>query len=288
MSDALRIAHGRFGRVALLDMDHSLVRHAHPHCHVLLKVEGDDAQFLVGERIAPLTDECAVLINAWEPHAYVHDPRRGRTMILALYIEPQWLAGFRSNWEASSGGGFFSELAGAITPEIRAFTHDLATSMVYAPEARAEHEELLGRLMVAVVERFSDWQAKTSSLRSGAGSSGMDWRIRRAVKVMRENPGETPSFDRLAKAAGLSRAHFFRLFGQSTGVTPNVFLNVLRLESAVASMVSTQESITSVSDRLGFSAPSHFTRFFRDHAGCTPSAFRSVTRLGSEPALVAF
>lgn len=282
MSDALRIAYGRFGRVALLDMDHSLVRHAHPHCHVLLKVEGDDTQFLVGERVAPLTEEHAVLINAWEPHAYVHDPRRGRTIILALYIEPQWLAGFRSNWEASSSGGFFSEVAGSITPQIRAFAHDLATSMVYAPEAQDEHEALLGELMIAVIERFAWWRTAAHSLRDAAGASRMDWRIRRAVSVMRENPGETPNIDRLARTAGLSRAHFFRLFGQSTGVTPNVFLNVMRLETAVASMVSSQESITSVSDRLGFSAPSHFTRFFRDHAGCTPSAFRSLTRLGSE------
>ena len=79
------------------------MRHAHPHCHVLLKVEGDNTQFLVGEHIAPLTDELAVLVNAWEPHASVHDPRRGHTIILALYIEPQWLAEFRPNWEASSG-----------------------------------------------------------------------------------------------------------------------------------------------------------------------------------------
>jgi transcriptional regulator GlxA family with amidase domain len=250
-----------------------------------LKVEGDDTRFLVGQRTALLTVESAVLINAWEPHAYVHDPRRGRTVILALYIEPQWLAGFRSNWIASSTGSFFSERTGTITSEIRAFTHDLATSMIFAPEAKAEHEELLRRLMVSVIERFSDWKSPPSSLRSAA-VAGIDWRIRRAVKTMRDNPGETPSMDRLAKAAGLSRPHFFRLFGQSTGVTPNVFLNVLRLEAAVASMVSTQESMTSVSDRLGFSAPSHFSRFFRDHAGCTPSAFRSVTRLGSEPASV--
>jgi hypothetical protein len=43
MSKALHIAHGAFGRVALLDMDYSLVRHAHPHCRVLLKVAGADA-----------------------------------------------------------------------------------------------------------------------------------------------------------------------------------------------------------------------------------------------------
>jgi len=45
MSNALRIAHGQFGRVALLDMDASLVRHAHPQCHVLLKARGADTQF---------------------------------------------------------------------------------------------------------------------------------------------------------------------------------------------------------------------------------------------------
>ncbi|MBO6719427.1 MAG: helix-turn-helix transcriptional regulator [Rhizobiaceae bacterium] len=288
MSDALRIAHGPFGRVALLDMDRSLVRHAHPYCHVLLKVEGDDTQFLVGERIAPLTDELAVLVNAWEPHAYVHDSKRGRTIILALYIEPQWLAEFRPNWEASSKAGFFLRTAGEITPLIRTFAHDLATSMVHAPEAKGEHENLLSRLMIAVIERFSDWQRVAPSFRDAAVSSGMDWRIRRAVRGMRADPGATPNVDRLARTAGLSRAHFFRLFGQATGVTPNVFLNVLRLESAVTSMVATQEPVAAVSDRLGFSAPSHFTRFFRDHAGVTPTAFREVTRLGSEPLRLSF
>src|SRR5271170_6750148 len=108
MSNALRIAHGKFGRVALLDMDASLVRHAHPHCHVLIKATGADTQFLVGERLVPLSDDSAVLINAWESHAYVHDPARPPTTILALYIEPGWLSGFRPNWVASGTPDFFA------------------------------------------------------------------------------------------------------------------------------------------------------------------------------------
>ena len=107
MSTALRIAHGAFGRVALLDMDWSLVRHAHPHCHVLLKVEGADTQFMVGDRIYPLTAQTAVLVNGWQPHSYVHDPARPRTVILALYIEPEWLMAFRPGWAASGAPGFF-------------------------------------------------------------------------------------------------------------------------------------------------------------------------------------
>ena len=83
MSTALRIMHGLFGRVALLDMDRRLVRHAHPHCHVLLKVDGDDTQFLVGDRLVPLTDVTAVLVNAWQTHAYVHDPARRDALLLA-------------------------------------------------------------------------------------------------------------------------------------------------------------------------------------------------------------
>ena len=91
MSTALRITHGAFGRVALLDMDRSLVRHAHPHCHVLIKADGADTQFAVRDKLVELTDSQAVLINTWEPHAYVHYKERPRTIILALYIEPEWM-----------------------------------------------------------------------------------------------------------------------------------------------------------------------------------------------------
>ena len=149
MSEALEIAHGPFGRVALLDMDRSLVRHAHPHCHVLFKAEGDDTQFLVGDRLVALTDDQAVLVNAWEPHAYVHDPNRERALILALYIEPSWLRLFRPAWAASAAPGFFAEPACAITPAIRRCARDLAAEMVYDPGSPLIQNELLSGLMVA-------------------------------------------------------------------------------------------------------------------------------------------
>jgi AraC-like DNA-binding protein len=80
----------------------------------------------------------------------------------------------------------------------------------------------------------------------------------------------------LARESGLSRAQFFRRFESSIRVPPRVFLNVLRMELAVAAVVEGTESFGAISGRLGFSAPAHFTRFFRDHAGSCPSEFRSV------------
>lgn len=282
MSNALRIARGRFGRVALLDMDRPLVRHAHPHCHVLLKVEGADTQFSVRDKLVPLTDDSAVLINAWEPHAYAHNPTRPKTVILALYIEPRWLGHFRPNWAASHAPDFFASNIGAITPDIRSRTRTLAEAMVQAPNSADMHEVLLGELMVAVIERFADWRAVPNSIRDIASHHRIDFRIRKAVDRIKAAPGEIGDLDLLATDVGLSRAHFFRLFETSMGVTPRVFLNVQRLERAVAAVADGTESFAAIGDQLGFSVPAHFSRFFHDHAGSSPTIFRSVSRLSAD------
>ncbi len=278
MSNALRIAHGRFGRVALLDMDASLVRHAHPHCHVLIKTGGADTQFQVRDQLVPLTDESAVLINAWEPHAYIHDPSRPRTTILAFYIEPGWLSGFRQNWGASAVPDFFARNCDVLAPAIRCLAHDLAMVMLEAPGASSAQEDLISKLMIAVIERYTAW--RTASLVSF--STAADFRIRRALELMRREPGSIADMDGLARASGLSRAHFFRLFGQSVKVPPRVFLNTVRMESAVAEVMDSEVGMAEVSDHLGFSAPAHFSRFFRDHAGAAPREFRRIARLNQD------
>ncbi len=285
MSNALRIAHGAFGRVALLDMDRSLVRHAHPHCHVLLKVDGHDTQFAVGTNMVPLTDRQAVLINAWEPHAYVHHPASPRTVILALYIEPQWLKSFRPNWAGSGSPGFFERQAGDVSPHIRGLALELAALMMAEPGDNPALERLLSDLMIAVIERFTPWRTLSAGLPDvGRNRQRFDWRIRRAVNLIRFEPHIVHDVRRLAKESGLSRAHFYRLFERSTQMTPHVYVNLLRMELAVKSVMDTNDSLSVVGGDLGFGAQGHFTRFFRDHAGVTPSEFRQVSRMGSSVA----
>ncbi|MDB5519622.1 MAG: transcriptional regulator, AraC family [Tardiphaga sp.] len=278
MSTALRIAHGSFGRVALLDMDASLVRHAHPHCHVLLKVEGADTQFLVGDTVVPLTDTSAVMVDGWQSHAYVHDPARPRTLILALYVEPQWLKAFRPAWAASGAPGFFAQPCGEISPRIRQLARDLAADMMARPDGSGEHEVLLSDLMIAVIERFTPWRSFPASLRA-MNTSRADWRIRRVAEAIRTDVSRNVDVAVLAREAGLSRAHFFRLFESSIGVPPRVYLNVMRLERAVDAVVNDNANVAEIGTRLGFDVPAHFTRFFRNHTGVSPREFRAVSRL---------
>lgn len=277
MSQALRITKGGFGRVALLNMDRSLVRHAHPHCHVLLKLDGDDTQFVVGDTVAPLTATTAVLVNAWETHAYLHDPARRNTLILALYIEPRWLDTVRPGWMASGSPGFFERPSGAVNGPLRRLAHDFADALVQAPDPAPEQESLLSKLMVAVLEPFI--RGRDASLHDRARAVPADRRVRRAVGIMRADPAHCPGITSVANLAGVSRAHFFRLFERSTGVTPHVFLNALRVEHAVAVVSASDRSLAEIGTGLGFGSPAHFSRFFRDHVSVPPGAFRAATRL---------
>jgi len=109
MSEPLRILHGPFGRVALLLLDRTMVVHAHRVCHVIFKVGGPDILFGVRERQHHLSDKNVVLVNAWEPHFYEHKQGSPSTVLLALYLEPQWLKDVDKRFAYSIHPHFFSE-----------------------------------------------------------------------------------------------------------------------------------------------------------------------------------
>jgi AraC-like DNA-binding protein len=280
VSSAIKLFQGRFGRVALLDMTAPLVEHAHHHCHVLLKVGGCDSAFLVRGERQPLTDTTAVLVNAWEPHAYHHDLPAGQdTLILALYIEPSWLAEIQRSLTVSGHPRFFPRNCVEIDSTTKRITDEFVLELWWADDIAAVRlENLLFNLMIAVIDSYSGWRDMAGLLRSRPPSA-IDPRIRRAIAFMRANIALDFDMAALAGKAGLSRAHFFSLFQRETKTTPLVYANVLRVEAAIRRLTEQHESVADVSHALGFSAPGHFSRFFRQHIGVTPTEYRSRVNL---------
>lgn len=168
MSSAIKIFQGRFGRVALLDMDAPLVGHAHHHCHILIKAGGSDSAFRVRGERAPITDDTAVLVNAWEHHAYEHDvPPGARTLILALYIEPGWLADLQRSLALSGHPRFFPQSCVRLTAATRKIVEEFVLELWWGDEVSPGRlEDLLFNLIIAVVESYSGWRDLTSLLRS--------------------------------------------------------------------------------------------------------------------------
>jgi len=277
MSAAVRILHGKFGRVALLDMDRPLVTHGHSQCHVLIKVSGADTFFSVRDRLYPLTDQTVLLVNSWEPHAYAHHgPDAPGTVILALYIEPVWLTNIEKAFISSGSPGFFPQTCAQISPQVSGLAHRLAMQMLHGEGLGTPSLEiLLSDLMLHVIDSFSDWRS-LNGMGTVALPQAPDARIRRSLSYMRANIGAELDIDRLASEACLSRAHFFKLFQHDTHLTPHLYLNVLRIEAAISGVARSRTPLASLSDSLGFRAQSHFTRFFQQHLGAPPSQYRKV------------
>lgn len=285
MSSAIKLYQGRFGRVALLDMNAPLVEHAHHHCHVLLKAGGADSAFVVRGERAPLTDATAVLVNAWEPHAYRHDlPAGQNTLILALYIEPTWLAEIQRSLTLSGHPRFFPRCCVEINATTRRLAEEFVLELWWADDIAAERlENLLFELMISVIDSYSGWRDMAGLLRSRPANV-IDPRIRRAIVYMRANVALDFDMTKLAAHVGLSRAHFFALFQRETQTTPLVYANVLRVEESIRRLAEYKDAVTEVAYAVGFSAPSHFSRFFRQHLGITPSDYRRAVNLFDPPA----
>src|SRR5918998_2139309 len=78
----------------------------------------------------------------------------------------------------------------------------------------------------------------------------------------------------LAKAAGLSKAHFSREFRRTFGESPYVYLLTRRLERAAELLRNTDYSVTEVCLEVGLQGIGSFTTRFQRVYGITPTRYR--------------
>jgi AraC-like DNA-binding protein len=79
----------------------------------------------------------------------------------------------------------------------------------------------------------------------------------------------------LARAAGLSPAHFSRQFRRTFGESPHVYLLTRRLERAASLLRSTDRSVADICFLVGMQSVGSFTTSFRRMFGMTPTAYRA-------------
>ena len=81
--------------------------------------------------------------------------------------------------------------------------------------------------------------------------------------------------DDLARAAGLSRAHFSREFKRAFGESPHGYLLTRRLERAAALLRNTDRSVADICFSVGLSSVGSFTTSFTRTFGVSPTAYRA-------------
>ncbi|HOJ09712.1 MAG TPA: AraC family transcriptional regulator [Clostridiales bacterium] len=78
----------------------------------------------------------------------------------------------------------------------------------------------------------------------------------------------------LAEIVYLSPIYFCSIFKERYGVSPIQYLQSVRLENAKKLLIDTNNSITTISERVGFQSVNYFSRYFKTHEGITPNEFR--------------
>jgi AraC-like DNA-binding protein len=94
------------------------------------------------------------------------------------------------------------------------------------------------------------------------------------------------SVDDLARAAGLSRAHFSREFRAAFGESPHTYLLTRRLERAASLLRATDRSVADICFSVGLRSVGSFTTSFNRTFGVSPTAYRAAFPSPADSALV--
>jgi AraC family transcriptional regulator len=143
---------------------------------------------------------------------------------------------------------------------------DLALIHEFMDRARAIQEKHVRRLRA--------WLTVPTSVSARHLTGGLAPAALRRVQVYVEAHLASPiRLPDLAARAGLSVAHFSRVFKSSTGVTPRLFVELRRLARA-GQLIESGQPLVVVAIESGFGSQSQLTVAFRRRLGVTPGRFR--------------
>jgi AraC-like DNA-binding protein len=148
-------------------------------------------------------------------------------------------------------------LVGALDEEM----HTAGAGRDFAVAALAE------ALLVRVLRRGGE------RVVNGPSSRPRDARIRRALDYVEAHASEAIEVNDLARAAGMSRFHFSRVFRDETGSSPYAYLVDRRLDRVACRLRAGDTSVTAAALDAGFRDLGRFARAFKARFGTTASAY---------------
>jgi len=272
MSRALAVFHGRFGRATVYQLNRPFNVHAHREGHLIFHVGGTPASIDVCDQRWLMDENAIVAVNPWEPHNFLPADIGDGAVFFVLYVNPEWFAPDIASGKSLRFGRTYFRRTPALEKQIRR----TAALVCGAPSLSSLDCEL--RQLIDICHDES-WQSAVAEPEPKACAAVTDFRVRKSIRLMSESPGAEIELDTIAREAGLSRPHFYRLFRTQTGVTPHLYLNTLIMEQALDALVTTEAPIVDIGFDLGFSSQSGFTRFFAANVGMAPTDYRRAAKV---------
>lgn len=100
--------------------------------------------------------------------------------------------------------------------------------------------------------------------------------IQKAIDYIENNLKENIKLEEIAKVAGYSSPHFYRVFGPIVGCSVKEYVRKRKLSNAMFDLATSTRSVTEIAFEYGYESHEAFTRAFKFAYGESPSSFRKV------------
>ncbi len=105
-------------------------------------------------------------------------------------------------------------------------------------------------------------------------SSYYQKKIEDVLQYIHNHLDENITINRLAEYAGISAFHFHRILRGSLHEPLGSYIDKVRLDTAIKLMRYSEESITSIAEKIGYNDVSSFSKAFNKEFGLSPQNFR--------------
>jgi len=122
---------------------------------------------------------------------------------------------------------------------------------------------------------FCQMILETSRCLVSSDTSQDDLYVSEAVKFLKAHLGERIRVRDLARFLGFGTTRVHEMFKRRTGLSPNDYLQRLRVETAQELLRSGKQSISAIAAQVGFDTSQYFSAVFKKYTGQTPTAFRT-------------
>ena len=158
------------------------------------------------------------------------------------------------------------------TEQNREIEHLIARICRYYNLNIPNRELICSGLMQSVLGLLSNEARKASNHGGGENPD----RISELISRIKMVPNLNFTVAECAEFCHLSKAHFARVFKQTTGTPPVQFMLGLRIERAKELLDYTDMAIVDIAESSGFQDQNYFARTFRKSTGMSPTQYRRV------------
>lgn len=247
---------------------HAMERMEHDDCLLLYCIEGKGHLAILGKAAQEFTVNSGdlVLIPKGTQHRYYSHPKQPWTMY--------WV-----HFNGASAGAYIDQIISGQAKYVVSLGHhgkliaDFESLLSVQKTGYQFSRFIYASNLLAQMLSFISVMAP-----SGNASKTYGLELDKIQELMEKNIAKALDLDALADMANLSKFHFSKKYKQMTGYSPIQHFIHIKMERACYLLDISDQSISQISETLGYEDPQYFSRLFKKVVGLSPRDYRKLGR----------